>query len=170
MRSIFPKRKSLRRVILFLAVFVLFYLSTSIFYLLYKNGSLYLYSQKSDSTPIYYEARRKLLIKNLSFIDKFFVVGYHGGYVDGFEYKESWMKRNDYNESHDLPFLNKIIEDQGICKINGNEVNMYAYYYTYTFFGIPYNEYVITCKQVEITTPLSQIMNKKIIKQVLLNK
>lgn len=163
------QHKWLLRGIIVLFAYLLFYILTSIFYILYQDNKFYLYTQKSDSNPVFYESRRKLLIKNLSLIDRFFVVGYHGGFVDGFEYKESWMKREDYEESRSLSFLNKIIQDQGICTLGGKEVSMYAYYYTYTLFGLPYNEYVITCNQVKITSPLGHVLKKEIIKPTKFN-
>ncbi len=155
------RNKAVRTIGLIVLVFVVCYVITTVYYMYRDSGTLYLYSEKSDTDPILYDSRRKLLIKNLSFIDRLFVIGYHGGYVDGFEYKDTWMKHEDYNESDDLAFLNKIIENQGTCTLGGKEVSMYAYYYTYTFFGIPYNEYVITCKQVEIKSTIDYLLQRK---------
>jgi hypothetical protein len=161
MKSNIFKNATSKGTIVLILVFLVCYLLTTLYYIFNKGGRLYLYSEKSDSNPIFYESRRKLLIKNLSLIDRLFVIGYHGGYVDGLD---DLRNANTGKKNFDMDALKKRIDDQGTCTLSGKEVSMYAYYYTYTLFGMPYKEYVITCKQIEIKSPIDYLLQRKTVR------
>lgn len=150
-------------IIFVLSFFIAAYCVTTLYYKFHNNGMKYLYSQKSDASPVLYESRRIKLIKNLSLIDRILILGYSGGYVDSLDdLKKIDAGVYDFDKESVLKRINEL----GTCQLGGKTVSMYAYYDTYTLFGLPYKEFVITCKEVQSKSILDFLFNRANIKSL----
>jgi hypothetical protein len=109
-----------------------------------QGGVKYIYTPNPDAAM---EEIRQKVLKELTPIDRLFIVYYEPAYTD---HLSAYRNAEAKGDTDLMERFKEDIDKAGICELNNKQISPYIYVRTYTTLHWPYKKFTFDCNSADI--------------------